>query len=88
MGAKRCGTCATNWPVESVAVGGELETFDACPEDGAATSLERFASAVPMDEAVSRIKHARFERYVAERDTESDVEQFSQQLMAWDGTIL
>lgn len=53
--AYRCTNCSTNWPPT-----GE---FAVCPECGDTCSPMGQASPIPVGEAVSRKRHAEFERF-------------------------
>lgn len=92
MAARRCPICLTNWPAEPLKVGDRTETFLICPEDEAATQYMTNAEPIPEHEATTRVKHAAFERYLEQREaapagplSEADAEQFSAQLLDWNG---
>lgn len=59
MSAYRCSTCLTNWPPTT--------EFQACPECDERTSFMGNADPIDPAEALSRKRHADFEKYYADR---------------------
>lgn len=60
MNAYRCPMCLVNWPHHSL--------YQPCPECGEQTSAIRDIEPIDADEALSRKRHADFERYCEDRD--------------------
>jgi hypothetical protein len=67
VSAYRCNPCSTNWPA-SVKVADVTETFNPCPECDGKTDFLSNATPIEDTEAISRKRHADFERWYADRE--------------------
>ena len=61
MSAYRCNPCSTNWPPSS--------DYNPCPECEGKTDFFSNTDSIDADEALSRKKHADFERFWEERES-------------------
>jgi hypothetical protein len=61
--------CSADWPLE--------DTYQKCPECGEDTSAFHNVKAMPRDEAIERVKQAKFEKFYAAWDASHPAERLS-----------
>jgi hypothetical protein len=74
MSTYRCNPCSTNWPPTT--------EFQDCPECQARTAFGRNADPIDLSEALSRKRHADFNRFYEDREAKrlaDEIERIEQQ---------